>query len=219
MEFLHRGRTLPLIVITVMLLCGSVLFWYLPTVITQSMPVSTWKTYNDPAHGFSVQFPHGWTMKPLTGGDGFETPVVYLNTSRCTLFGGCTVAAGVDEFTISVLNQSLAQTLATAHSNLTRVHLNGQLIYVTPQQQGIEGMVQTAYVAAGETTVSLTASGKRIAQLRTVASTVKAVTKTGTVACTMEAKVCPDGSTVGRTGPNCEFAACPTVLLNGNSSQ
>jgi hypothetical protein len=29
------------------------------------------------------------------------------------------------------------------------------------------------------------------------------------VACTMEAKLCPDGSSVGRTGPNCEFAACP----------
>ncbi len=29
------------------------------------------------------------------------------------------------------------------------------------------------------------------------------------VACTMEAKLCPDGSAVGRTGPNCEFAACP----------
>ncbi len=29
------------------------------------------------------------------------------------------------------------------------------------------------------------------------------------VACTLEAKVCPDGSTVGRSGPNCEFAACP----------
>ncbi len=28
------------------------------------------------------------------------------------------------------------------------------------------------------------------------------------VACTMEAKVCPDGSTVGRTGPSCEFAPC-----------
>jgi hypothetical protein len=28
-------------------------------------------------------------------------------------------------------------------------------------------------------------------------------------ACTLEAKVCPDGSTVGRTGPNCEFASCP----------
>lgn len=29
------------------------------------------------------------------------------------------------------------------------------------------------------------------------------------VACTMEAKQCPDGSFVGRTGPHCEFAACP----------
>ncbi len=30
------------------------------------------------------------------------------------------------------------------------------------------------------------------------------------VACTMEAKTCPDGSYVGRTGPNCEFSPCPT---------
>lgn len=29
------------------------------------------------------------------------------------------------------------------------------------------------------------------------------------IACTMEAKLCPDGSAVGRTAPNCEFAACP----------
>lgn len=28
-------------------------------------------------------------------------------------------------------------------------------------------------------------------------------------ACTMEAKLCPDGSAVGRTGPNCEFSPCP----------
>jgi len=29
------------------------------------------------------------------------------------------------------------------------------------------------------------------------------------IACTLEAKVCPDGSAVGRTGPNCEFEPCP----------
>jgi len=29
------------------------------------------------------------------------------------------------------------------------------------------------------------------------------------IACTKEAKICPDGSTVGRTGPNCEFTPCP----------
>lgn len=31
----------------------------------------------------------------------------------------------------------------------------------------------------------------------------------GTKACTLEAKQCPDGSYVGRTGPNCEFKLCP----------
>ncbi len=30
-------------------------------------------------------------------------------------------------------------------------------------------------------------------------------------ACTMEAKICPDGSGVGRTGPNCEFSPCPSI--------
>ena len=29
-------------------------------------------------------------------------------------------------------------------------------------------------------------------------------------ACTMDAKICPDGSAVGRSGPKCEFAPCPT---------
>lgn len=32
-------------------------------------------------------------------------------------------------------------------------------------------------------------------------------------ACTQEAKVCPDGTSVGRTGPNCEFAPCPSPSL------
>lgn len=31
------------------------------------------------------------------------------------------------------------------------------------------------------------------------------------VACTMDAKVCPDGSYVGRTAPKCEFAPCPGI--------
>lgn len=31
-----------------------------------------------------------------------------------------------------------------------------------------------------------------------------------TTVCTMDAKLCPDGSYVGRQGPNCEFVECPT---------
>ncbi len=33
----------------------------------------------------------------------------------------------------------------------------------------------------------------------------------GGVMCTMEAKICPDGSSVGRSGPKCEFAPCPAA--------
>lgn len=29
--------------------------------------------------------------------------------------------------------------------------------------------------------------------------------------CTMDAKICPDGSAVGRSGPACEFAQCPAM--------
>jgi len=33
-------------------------------------------------------------------------------------------------------------------------------------------------------------------------------------ACTAEAKLCPDGTAVGRTRPNCEFESCPDVEEN-----
>ena len=37
----------------------------------------------------------------------------------------------------------------------------------------------------------------------------EAITENKQVGCTMEAKLCSDGSAVGRTGPNCEFTPCP----------
>jgi hypothetical protein len=33
------------------------------------------------------------------------------------------------------------------------------------------------------------------------------------IACTLEAKICPDGSSVGRTGPKCEFSPCPKTKI------
>ncbi len=35
------------------------------------------------------------------------------------------------------------------------------------------------------------------------------------VICTMDAKLCPDGSYVGRVSPNCEFAPCPGATSTG----
>jgi len=33
--------------------------------------------------------------------------------------------------------------------------------------------------------------------------------RTDEVMCTMDARMCPDGSYVGRQGPNCQFQMCP----------
>jgi hypothetical protein len=44
---------------------------------------------------------------------------------------------------------------------------------------------------------------------RPLANTTLPVSGAGGAASTQEAKLCPDGSAVGRTGPNCSFAACP----------
>jgi hypothetical protein len=38
-------------------------------------------------------------------------------------------------------------------------------------------------------------------------------------ACTEEAKTCPDGSAVGRTGPDCEFAECPSSVECSDESR
>ena len=39
------------------------------------------------------------------------------------------------------------------------------------------------------------------------------------VACTEEAKICPDGSSVGRAGPDCNFAPCPSISINNDNSE
>lgn len=38
---------------------------------------------------------------------------------------------------------------------------------------------------------------------------LKVARNEGRIACTEEAKICPDGTAVGRIGPDCEFAPCP----------
>lgn len=38
------------------------------------------------------------------------------------------------------------------------------------------------------------------------------------VVCSMDAKLCPDGSYVGRSGPNCEFKECPETSTPSTSS-
>lgn len=64
--------------------------------------------------------------------------------------------------------------------------------------------VRVAKAPAGDTIVATTTT--------TVTTSTSTTGVGGKKACTMEAKLCPDGSYVGRTGPNCEFTQCPTTI-------
>lgn len=44
-----------------------------------------------------------------------------------------------------------------------------------------------------------------------VTDSIRKLNNDQVVGCTKEAKICPDGSTVGRVGSKCEFAACPVT--------
>jgi branched-chain amino acid transport system substrate-binding protein len=52
-------------------------------------------------------------------------------------------------------------------------------------------------------------NGKYAERMQPLAAAEPAPTVMPQRPCTMEAKICPDGTGVGRTGPNCEFAPCP----------
>ena len=77
---------------------------------------------------------------------------------------------------------------------------------------------KTKYKSDYEITVHKTITGKFITltnqnhnfEVAGIISTFK-FTGSEPASCAMEAKLCPDGSSVGRSGPNCEFATCPTT--------
>ncbi len=72
-------------------------------------------------------------------------------------------------------------------------------------------LVASPCIASADTVGDLQAKIQGLlAQVRVLQRQIADLTASPTpVACTMEAKQCPDGSYVGRSGPRCEFAACP----------
>lgn len=83
------------------------------------------------------------------------------------------------------------------------------LIQMTIHHQGAVEMAQM--VLANSTDEKLRAFAQEIidVQSREINMMQSWVDSVNTVACPMDARVCPDGSSVGRQGPNCEFANCP----------
>lgn len=120
--------------------------------------------------------------------DGLTLYLKEINDSRCRPNVQC-IWAGELAATL-VANGGMFITPADTVSISTVTHK-------TINQQGYIFTLDDATETSATITVSLAANDG------------------GHVACTQEAKQCPDGSYVGRTGPNCEFAQCAATNANG----
>lgn len=169
-----------------------------------------YKRYVDAKHGLSFEYPGTWKLTASLGGDGVETPVVYADNTTCGFMSACRTIAGVDEFRVGIIDRTIEFTVGVSGPVLIRQIVNGRTMYLSPKAQGIEGEFQSAYIGLNGKTVSFYASGTRISALFRIAASVAVVLQ----ACTQETKVCADGSSIGRTGPTCEFAECPSTDVN-----
>lgn len=94
----------------------------------------------------------------------------------------------------------------------------GAVVYLFNQNQQLRKLIptptpiaSTTPTASPEPVVEPSVTASASASVRPAKTPLSTKTPDGSgVACTMDAKMCPDGSFVGRVPPLCQFAPCPT---------
>ncbi len=87
------------------------------------------------------------------------------------------------------------------------------LFYMRPWRSGYFVRTTRSVPVYTETVRTTSPSSHTTSTVQTGTSSTTTTTTTvhegETTVCTMEARQCPDGSYVGRSGPQCAFAPCP----------
>lgn len=154
------------------------------------------------------------TNQPIIGGDKDA--------------GGCLIAAGYswcepkqkclriwEEKCYVAQEADLTKIFAAKYKNLTNLTItalqgNFAAGSISFGQPGSEGGAFLARLVNGSWTIDYEGNGSiDCTKIRALGYPQDVLSGYCDIACTEEAKLCPDGSAVGRTGPNCEFAPCP----------
>ncbi len=158
---------------------------------------TTWKTYSDPKLNFSVKYPPTWKVNPPQDPSPLLVSEVNLSGPQGSflLLFGSGFGGGCDNWEqIQIANEMM---------HVCRVQLEDG----SESWGGFSKTISPEVGVMGRATINSPIEQNR-GVVETILSTLNFQTNTQ-VACTMDAKLCPDGSSVGRTGPNCEFAPCP----------
>lgn len=94
--------------------------------------------------------------------------------------------------------------------------VKAQEAYVAPEVYfEPEVAIQPTYAEVAQVIASVqqaTEASQALEYIQEQMQSLNQVNQGNQIMCTMEAKVCPDGSYVGRVAPNCDFAPCPTQV-------
>jgi hypothetical protein len=191
-----------------------------PTPTATTDPTVNWKTYTNSYWGVSIKYP----QDKLTPCPNYATEAEGI---RFFSFGfdcpnGTDVVykIGLVGYKPGVYKENKKPTTTeqimvdgkTATKNTYTYNESDGPLFAQKESQEI-------VLALSKGTITLQQWGNNVGDkqiFNQILSTFKVITATSSAspvptqkACTLEAKICPDGSSVGRTGPNCEFAPCP----------
>jgi hypothetical protein len=173
---------------------------------TPGVDTLNWKTYTNDAYGFSFKYPgNDWDYSQTNFAGSLNTykfasrgnKLITINIAIDSSWNG---KGGIEK---TQPNSTLGGLPAYRISNPAGQNPPSEIVYVENK-----GKVLTIDLNYQD-------QSSLVQEFNQILSTFKFINPTASpsakpVACTQEAKICPDGSSVGRTGPNCEFAPCPT---------
>lgn len=197
-----------------------------PTPSATTDPTASWKTYTNIVMGFSVKLPPSWfTHKETKTLYGYSTNISYPvdNSSSQDFISG--QQANVDiarsnnngEDLEKIAQDKVSMPASPFSNTITNSNVGSQNAIILTDTSG-NG--KSVLINFGKYNYDISIfNPDKFEGINTtfdqVLSTFKFISPTSSpsaspVACTQEAKLCPNGTSVGRTGPNCEFAPCPT---------
>ena len=166
-------------------------------------PTADWKTYTNTKYAFSIQYPNNWIVSE----NPINDPKAAKNSIRLADSIGSVYISIFEEYggacpsgykKIMINSQPYDVCIAETTSN----EKAWEQITFQQLKNTIELRGYAQKTTLGELLVPQILSTFKFTGSEPVESPV---------ACTLEAKICPDGSSVGRSGPNCEFAPCPAT--------
>lgn len=163
-------------------------------------PLASWKKYT--GTGFSIQYPPGWEAH---SGD---TSVIFSDiqggtANRITIFMDDIPQEIESQPSLKKENITVGTIPLIFDSYETSVTKQPAMRSIPNKDVGLPFSAINIYFGVYTLNPDLTI-------IKDILSTFKFTKQNENPACTQEAKLCTDGSYVARSGPNCEFAPCPT---------